>query len=154
MDHSSSPIDTHLEKSYAKLHPQSWRRARWQKIWYMAGSLVVGVGLAVGHDLFYRYLAGKRVDAILSQTWVTNIGTAFAFLLRMFLVISAGIAFVQLQWKNMKTQSFEVEEVDNMSGMLEDIFSLLHARLWLKVPTLTIVAIITWFGLIDTIPSV
>lgn len=147
MDRPPSPNDTTLAKSHTKPVPRSSQRARWRKIWYMAGSLAVGIVLAVGHDIFYRYLAGRRVDAILSQTWVTNIGTAFAFLFRMFLVISAGIAFVQLQWKTMKSQSFEVEEVDNMSGMLEDIFSLLYARLWWKVPTLTIIAAISWSAL-------
>ena len=119
-------------------------RSQWNKITSMFGSLFIGVLLAIAHAVFYWWLNGKEVDDTLPQAWVTNIGTAFAFLVRMFLVMAASIAFVQHQWRNMKAQTFEVNEIDNITTMLEDVFALLNVRLWTKVPTLVIIAIITW----------
>lgn len=119
-------------------------RSQWNKTSSMFGSLFIGVLLAVGHAVFYWWLNGKKVDETLSQTWVTNIGTAFAFIFKMFLVISAGIAFAQHQWRNLKAQTFEVEQIDTVTTMTEDIFSLLDVRLWARVPTLVIIAAITW----------
>jgi len=110
----------------------------------MFGALLIGILLAVGHAVFYWWLNGKQVNKTLSQTWVTNIGTAFAFLIKMFLAIAAGIAFTQHQWRNMRAQTFEVGEIDTVTTMLEDIFALLDVRMWPRVPTLVIIAIITW----------
>lgn len=62
----------------------------------MFGSLLVGVLLAIGHAVFYWWLNGKEVDKTLAQTWVTNIGTIFAFLIKMvrslkrFVTVQAG----------------------------------------------------------------
>lgn len=145
MKHYDKNEDNFGTKPTNMLHPHRWQKARLQKTWYMIGSLMVGIVLAVAHDLFYRYLTGRYVDRVLSQTWVTNVGTAMAFLVRMFLVIATGIAFVQHQWRNMKARSFEVEEIDNMSGMIEDVFTLLHIRLWGRVPTLVVIALISWY---------
>lgn len=61
----------------------------------------------------------------------------------MFLVIAAG-AFAQHQWRNMRAQTFEVDEIDTVTTMLEDIFALLDVRIWRRVPTLVIIAVITW----------
>ena len=119
-------------------------RSRWNKTASMFSSLLIGIALAVCHAVFYWWLDGNQVDETLSQAWVTNIGTAFTFLVKMFLVIAAGIAFVQHRWRNLRTQTFEVDQIDAVTAMTEDIFSLLDVRLWPKVPVLVIIAAITW----------
>jgi hypothetical protein len=54
----------------------------------MFAALLLGITFAVGHHLFYYFWNDKPVDSDSQQQWVIRGGTAFAFCVKMFLVIS------------------------------------------------------------------
>ena len=81
----------------------------------MAGSLIVGTLLALGHHLFYASLAFTEAPTGISlslagvdvsrQQLNTAVGTPLAFLTKTFLEIAMSIAFVQVFWRAVLTSS-------------------------------------------------
>src|ERR1019366_9136473 len=81
----------------------------------MSAGLLLGVLAAVGHHLWYNHWNHKAVEtASWSQTWIKNFGTAFAFLVKMFLAIVTSTAFVQQFWITVKAKPVAIGEVDSM----------------------------------------
>lgn len=71
----------------------------WRTPATMLAALFTGVLLGVGHHCFNQHLHLQLVsETLLSQTWVSRIDTAFAFLVRTALVVSVIIAYEQRQW--------------------------------------------------------
>jgi hypothetical protein len=110
----------------------------------MIGSLILAVVFALGHHLFYRYCNGKEANQQLPQQWVNRGGTAFAFVTKMFLAISTGIAYVQQSWLSLHTHPQSVRRVDAIFAILGNALEFVDLGLWLRNPLLTIPAIITW----------
>ncbi|EON69666.1 hypothetical protein W97_08918 [Coniosporium apollinis CBS 100218] len=110
----------------------------------MCGSLIAGIALAIGHHFFYLRFDGMRVDGAMSQQWTNRYGTAFAFLVKMFLAIATGAAYVQQQWSTLQSRPIRIDRVDSMFGILGDATLFLSTRLWLKAPLLTLPALVTW----------
>ena len=129
------------------------RPSRWGTPMEMFGSLLAGIALAVGHDQFYRRLDGTFVtggdglDGNVSpvpQEWVIRIGTAFAFLVKTFLVAAACVAYSQRMWHNLKTNEFQIRQIDSLTSVLVNIFSFWHLRLWGRVPVLALIGLAVW----------
>jgi len=51
-------------------------------------------------------------SGVSSQKFHTSVGTAFASLVRTFLVIVVGIAYVQILWRTLKARTSKVAVVD------------------------------------------
>ncbi|KAJ9641775.1 hypothetical protein H2201_003836 [Coniosporium apollinis] len=117
----------------------------WRAPTIMFGSLVAGTALAIGHHFFYFGFDGMRVDKAMSQQWTNRYGTVFAFLVKMFLAIATGAAYVQQQWSIFQSQPIRIDRADSMFGILGDATLFFSTRLWLKNPLLTLPALVTWF---------
>ncbi|KAK3636944.1 hypothetical protein LTR56_012604 [Elasticomyces elasticus] len=137
----------------ARLHNLYWRVP-----FLMFGSLVVGVLLAIGHHLFYRSLDGKEASQggynVLGSKYTgqqVNLaaGTAFAFLVKSFLVLSVSAAFCQSFWRsiNGETQREKpptLEHIDTAYTVSTSIFALFDVRLWYRHPSLILIAALIW----------
>jgi hypothetical protein len=116
-----------------------------QTVIIMSAALVLGVLAAVGHHLWYNHWNHKAVDtASWSQTWIKNFGTAFAFLVKMFLTAVTSTAFIQQLWITLQAKPVAIGEVDSMFTVLYSAFKFLSIRIWLRNPVLASLAIIVW----------
>ena len=70
----------------------------------MAGTLIVGAALAIGHHLFYRHLAGQRPPesvyatfgrsgSLTGQQFNLAVQSTFAFLVKAFLGLAISVAW-------------------------------------------------------------
>jgi hypothetical protein len=127
---------THLRGQYHKPH---------MTIIVMLAGLMFGVLAAVGHHLWNSHWDGMVVEtASVSQTWIRNFGTAFAFLVKMFLAIITSTAFVQQFWVTLKAKPVAIGQVDSMFSVLGSALEFLKVGIWLNNPILALLAIITW----------
>jgi hypothetical protein len=111
----------------------------------MLSGLFLGVLAAVGHHLWYNHWNQKVVETVSwSQTWIKNFGTAFAFLVKMFLAIVTSTAFVQQFWITVKAKPVAIGQLDSMFTVLQSALQFLSLRIWMNNPILAFLAIITW----------
>ena len=111
----------------------------------MSAGLLFGVVAAVGHHLWYSHWNGKVVEtASWSQTWIKNFGTAFAFLVKMFLAIVTSTAFVQQFWITVRSKPVALGHVDSMFTVLQSALEFLSLQIWINNPILAFLAVITW----------
>jgi hypothetical protein len=111
----------------------------------MLAGLLFGVLAAVGHHLWNSHWNGMVVErAPISQSWIRNFGTAFAFLVKMFLAIITSTAFVQQLWITLKAKPVAIGQVDSMFTVLQSALQFLSIKIWVNNPLLALLAIITW----------
>jgi hypothetical protein len=108
-------------------------------------SFIAGALFILGHHLFYQSLHHKPTsNAVFQQQINTGIGTAFAFIVKMFLVISVGTGFWQIFWLQIRRRPVLIERVDVLTGVLEDSSGFLSVKTIGQFPILFLVAAITW----------
>lgn len=112
---------------------------------YMLATLIAGVSIAVGHHLFYSRLNGQPVDTQLSQTWVNRIGTALAFVVKLFFVAAVGIAYTQYQWRTISRKPWKIRQIDSLTGVVNNAWFFYDISLWTRVPVLTVIAAVSWY---------
>lgn len=111
----------------------------------MLSALALGLAIALAHHFMNAQLNGQPVDRIsLSQAWVSRFGTSLAFLAKTAFALSVGAAFVQHQWHAFHKQSLRVDEVDALTSVLGNIFSFFTSAVWLRTPSLAIMALVAW----------
>ena len=115
----------------------------WRVPTIMIGALLSGILFAIGHHLFYARYDGALVQGSMGQKWVNRIGTAFAFLVKMFLAIAAGSAYVQRQWLSLGSRGYRIGQVDSLFGILGDA-TLFVDRVWVSNILLAVLAGVTW----------
>lgn len=126
--------------------PRRHRQAiHWWVPTVMLGSLLAGTAAAVGHHLFYNHYNDMPVRDSTEQRYISNGGTAFAFLVKMFLAIATGTAYVQLFWLSLKTASRRLERVDRLYSILGNVTLFWDLGLWFRNPLLSTLAIVTWY---------
>lgn len=131
--------------SEESLTEETWADSNWRAPTIMFVSLLLGIASAFGHHLFYDYCNNREASESLQQQWVTRGGTAFAFVVKMFLATSTGTAYVQQAWFSVKSRPVSVRRLDAVFGILGNAFRFADPGLWLRNPLLTIPAVITWF---------
>lgn len=117
----------------------------WRVPTVMLGSLLAGTVAAVGHHLFYKHYDNQPVRDISEQKYLSNGGTAFAFLVKMFLAIATGTAYIQLFWLSLRTTSRSLGKVDRLYSVLGNITVFWDLSLWFRNPLLSTLAIVTWY---------
>ncbi|KAJ2987773.1 hypothetical protein NUW58_g4324 [Xylaria curta] len=127
----------------------------WRASTSILGALLAGILTAVGHHLYYaslqgtspegdRMIAGYRLS---NQTFTTAVGTAFAFVVRAFLLFGVSGAYVQVFWHaatHARKGGNTLEEVDAMFSILSNLFAFRQGSVWWKYPMLLIIAFIAW----------
>lgn len=121
----------------------------------MIASLVASMLLALGHHLFYARLEHSLVPTepirvaghnLTPQSFNTAVGTAFAFFIRMLLVIAMSTAYVQLFWYAARTASprSTLDELDWAGSLKSNAFNLLNLTMVARHYHLLLLAIIVW----------
>jgi hypothetical protein len=116
----------------------------WRVPTVMFGSLLLGIGFALGHHFYFAAWNNKLVQSSDEQQWVARVGTGFAFLVKMFLAIATGTAYVQQLWLDLKSRPVTVESADSMFSVLANANELWDLRIWVYRPLLLLLAVITW----------
>lgn len=81
----------------------------------MLSFLLLGVGLALLHHFYYKYLDGQAVQEHPHQQQLANgIGTGFAFATKMFLALAVSTAYTQRIWKTAREKPFSLRGLDAM----------------------------------------
>ena len=117
----------------------------WKAPTTMLAAFAFGVAFAIGHHFFYQSLDGTSLDnAPFDQQINIAVGTAFAFLVRSFLSVAIGVAFVQVLWRRLLVKRITVSRVDSMTQLLTSLFDLFNlVTLW-QHPLLATLALIAW----------
>lgn len=113
----------------------------------MVGSLVLGIGLALGHHFYYMNWNDRVVQNSDEQQWVARIGTGFAFLVKMFLAIATCTAYVQQLWLDMTGRPVTIENADSLFAVLTNANEFWDLRCWIYRPFLVLLALVTWLVL-------
>jgi hypothetical protein len=149
-DKSTSSVEEHLKQGSQNglgktKSSKFWNNGSRKTITVMSAALFLGVLAAVGHHLWNNHWDGQVVErAALSQTWIKNFGTAFAFLFKMLLAIVTSTTFVQQFWITLKAKPVAIGQVDSMFTVLQSALQFSNIRIWLNNPVLALLAIITW----------
>ncbi|KXT00053.1 hypothetical protein AC579_918 [Pseudocercospora musae] len=105
----------------------------------------------MGHHLFYSSLQGRDIaQTTFDQARNINIGTAFAFLVKICLSVAIAAAYGQLLWRTFLSRSLRVAQIDSLSSMIASpgLDAIGHA---FTFPALMAVATIGWFISVATI---
>jgi hypothetical protein len=77
-----------------------------------------------------------------------NIGSALAFLVKVCLVLSASIAYVQVFWKTADKLSSDggvlLSKMDSMQLASQNLLEFLTPSIWRSAPGLILVALTVW----------
>jgi hypothetical protein len=134
------------------------RSIHWLAPCLMLGSFAAGVGCAAAHHFFYDSLIGQHAETeghsllgtrYSGQQLNIAIGTALAFLVKTFLVLSVSTAFCQVFWRTMKARSHDgrpprLGDVDTIFASATSIVAFLDVRVWLRYPYLILLALLVW----------
>jgi hypothetical protein len=134
----------HQAESAVLLDSSRSRPGRFRCLVTMIGSLLAGLALAIIQCVVYWYLSGKTVSSTIPQAWASRVGTALAFLVKLLFATAAGTAYVQKQWLALSTTSWEIRQIDWLTGILGNILLFRDVKLWLTHPLLLCLAIVTW----------
>jgi hypothetical protein len=118
----------------------------WKAPFVMLSSLLLGLVFIIGNHLFYQSLHHTPTgDAVFEQGVNTGLGTAFAFLVRMFLVVAVVTAYWQVFWHQVKARPTPVAHLDTMSSILGSAIEFLSIRTLFRFPLMAFMAIIIWY---------
>ncbi|KAI8950665.1 hypothetical protein F4801DRAFT_602078 [Xylaria longipes] len=129
-------------------------RVLWRAPASILGGLLAGILISVGHHLYYASLEGTSPEGsriivgyrFSNQAFTTAVGTAFAFIVRAFLLFAVSGAYVQVFWHS-ATHARKVntlEEIDAMLSILSNLFAFRAGSSWWKYPMLLLIALIAW----------
>lgn len=110
----------------------------------MVSALLIGIVAAIGHDRFFQYNNGREVGSKLNQKVVSNVGLAFAFLVKVLLVTATSTAFIQQLFYDLKRHGEKVVHIDTLFSALRNILQFRHLKLWLRHAVLLVFAATTW----------
>jgi uncharacterized membrane protein YhaH (DUF805 family) len=105
-------------------------------------SFVAGIGLAVGHHLFY-YSLQNQPTADSSQQYNNAIGTAFSFLIRAALVIAISTTYWQVFWKKLH-HDLPLSTIDSLAGILGSLQEFLSLKTLKASPLLVALVLLAW----------
>ncbi|TLD39104.1 hypothetical protein E2P81_ATG00091 [Venturia nashicola] len=131
--------------SHSSDMPKMRQGIHWKAPAIMVSSLLLGFAFILGHHFFNQSLHHTPTgDAVFEQQVNTGIGTAFAFIVRMFLVVAVGTAYWQLFWHQAKARPTPIAELDSMSSIIGSALEFISIRTLLRFPLLAFMATIIW----------
>ncbi|KAK3661743.1 hypothetical protein LTR56_000234 [Elasticomyces elasticus] len=128
----------------------------WQAPATMITGLMAACALAIGHHFFYASLDGTHVapppvegarrSLVSQQQLNTGGGTALAFLVKMFLVLSVSTAYTQVFWQNaaMDGRKPTLSTLDTIYEAWRNPIRVLKVKLWLDCPMLLALGMAAW----------
>ena len=123
----------------------------------MLAAFTTGVLLALGHHLFYDSLDGEETPSddfhfggldYSRQQLNIQAGTAFAFLVKAFLVLAISIAYAQVFWAALSGSHERkppiLGNIDTAFSALGNVLTLFKFTAWSWSPVLLLLSILTW----------
>ncbi|KAI1267822.1 hypothetical protein F5Y18DRAFT_376617 [Xylariaceae sp. FL1019] len=116
--------------------------------------LLGGVLLATGHHFYYHSLDGATAESywlvagyrIPDQQFTLAIGTAFAFVVRSFLLFAISAAYVQMFWHAVRRarQGSTLHDIDALFSIFQNLLAFGRTSVWQKHPLLLVIALLGW----------
>lgn len=120
----------------------------WGVHWYTPVSivalLVLGVGGAIGHHLYYSTLHEQLAGTASEQQWVTRIGTALAFLIKAAFATAVMISRQQRVWVSLREKFLSLYAIDALFGVTDDFFQFFNGEMVARAKTATLMAVVRW----------
>jgi hypothetical protein len=123
---------------------QRTSRVHWQAPATMISSLLLGIIFAIGHDRCYNHYNHRPVATSFEQKALVDVGTAFAFMVKMFLAIATATAFSQQIWLSLKRKAESISDIDTLFDILQNAFCFGNVTLWVRHWMLALIALVTW----------
>lgn len=140
-DGSEQPIKHHEARPRAF---QTANRAHWEAPAVMVASVLCGVAFAIGHDRFYHHFDNQQVGSSLQQKVIINVGTAFAFLVKMFFTIAAATVFSQQIFQSLKHNAETINDIDTLFDVFDNLLHFAKIGLWFRHFALATIAVVVW----------
>jgi predicted tellurium resistance membrane protein TerC len=108
--------------------------------------LVLGIGSAIGHHLYYHYLDETLVTDQFQQTWALRYGSIFAIVTRICFSASLSTSIVQLFWHTFRKHSktTTIKTVDYLFDITRNPLGFFSWRTWAFSPVLVFFGFIAW----------
>ena len=117
---------------------------------------LTGCGCVVGHHIFYAALNGAAVPAgqysIAGRSFSTQqlnffVGTALAFLVKVFLCFAISIAYIQVFWRTLRSRELapKLLELDWAYSALDNVLNIFDLRTARGYPFLLFLTILFWY---------
>ncbi|KAI9789350.1 MAG: hypothetical protein M1816_006239 [Peltula sp. TS41687] len=119
-------------------------RVYWHAPTTMLATFLLGLLFAIGHDRFYHHYDHQPVGSNLEQKVIVNVGTAFAFMVKMFFAISTATVFAQQIWLSLKRRAESIDDIDALFDILGNVLHFGRVTLWARHWGLAMIALITW----------
>ncbi|KAI1358753.1 hypothetical protein F5Y08DRAFT_350448 [Xylaria arbuscula] len=133
--------------SQMKEDTETFETSRWGK-WSapatMVPGLLVGVGFAIGHHLFYWSLDGTEAGNIKRQQWSLQIGSFFATAFGTVIRLTVGTAYLQYLWLRLKHTPVSLKGVDHAFQAMTDIRVLLRHSFGSVLPGAYFAVLVFW----------
>lgn len=88
-------------------------RQIWKPISWMLALMTIGVAVGVGHHAAYQYLHNQP-QTIFSQTWIHNLGSAAAFVVKVSFTLAVAIAFQEVLWTTIRGRAMKISLLDDL----------------------------------------
>lgn len=129
---------------------ETWRRRLlptrdiWDPSWNMYAFCMLGIGMAIAHDAFYRSLEGKIVRDD-NQIVMLRYGTALAFAAKASLVAAVLSAFREQVWATVRSRFLGIATLDDIFAAPQTPFSLLNWEFLSNAKVVAILALYSWY---------
>lgn len=133
-------------------------RPHWRAHSIIVAALLCAIVLAIGHHLFYQSLVNKPAPNDVVNILGTNVskqqiniagGTAFALLVKAFLVIALSTVFAQLLWLSIARHASHELTLGTLDTIWEgpaNLFALWNISVWWRFPLLFLIVLMIWYG--------
>jgi hypothetical protein len=139
--HGRPPTDAHRARTISQ---KKSSRFHWHTPAIMISTLLLGLLFAIGHDRYYHYYNCRPVRSSLEQTMIINVGTAFAFMVKMFFAISTATVFSQQIWLSLRGRAEKIHDLDSLFDILGNVLQFGKITLWARHWVLAMIALVTW----------
>jgi len=156
--YSAQPLPAHREQDTGSRTPA---KIHWLTPVTMLLSYLFGIGLAIGHHLYYTMLDGDVVGSTERQQWslryilhhslkrmtltLQRFGNAFAISISLSLKIAVGIAYTQLLWLCLQKRPMTLGSINDSFDISGNLSAFFNFELFKKLQLGLLVALVLWY---------
>jgi hypothetical protein len=108
---------TQLKNGVVPAESDQWQKSSnqhwWKSIIWMLMWIFLGILVGLGHHFGYQSLH-EQPQAVISQTWIHNIGTGAAFLVKSSFTLSILIALQEVLWFSFRQRAMTISLLDKL----------------------------------------